>query len=197
MLLIIDNHKKNEKAYLLKHLPYFLRQKRVIFKIKHLRKVSLKDTKDVNGIILTGGSVGCRVGCDAATFDINHPVFQREINIIKKSKKPIFGICLGHQLICHAYGGKIKEMPVKKGWVGEIRIRKKNDIFGKYLRTTKVFHWNKWTVVSVGKDLEVLATSKDGIEAVKHKIKPIYGVQFHPIIMKGKTLENFLKLIQN
>jgi len=185
MLLIIDNHKKNEQAYLLKHLPHFLKKKGIIFKIKHLRKVSLKDTKDVNGIILTGGSVGCRIGYNATTFNINHPVFQREIDIIKKSKKPIFGICLGYQLICHAYGGKIKEMPVKKGWVGEIRIRKKNDIFMNYPRTTKVFRWNKWTVVSVGKALEVLAISKDGIEAVKHKIKPIYGVQFHPTISNG------------
>jgi anthranilate/para-aminobenzoate synthase component II len=45
----------------------------------------------------------------------------------------------------------------------------------------------------------VLATSKDGIEAIKHRTKPIYGVQFHPSLLSDnegyKTLENFLKLI--
>ncbi len=198
MILIIDNHKKSERARLKKEYYPFLKKKGLSYKIKNLRSINLEDTKDFDAILLTSGSVGCSVDCDASSFDINHPIFSKEINIIKKSKKPIFGICLGFQVICNVFEGKIKELPQKKKGIEKIEIRKKDDIFMNCPKSINVSERNKWVVTEVGKNLKVLATSKDGIEAVKHKTKPIYGVQFHPFITKNnqghKSFENFLKL---
>jgi len=114
---------------------------------------------------------------------------------------PILGVCLGHQAIAYAYGGRI---------IGAKRL-----MHGK---TSLIYH-NKQTIFkgvpnpfigtryhslivekkSLPRDLEIIAWTKEGeIMGLKHKASPIWGVQFHPesILTKvGKDiLSNFLKL---
>lgn len=56
-----------------------------------------------------------------------------------------------------------------------------------------------WGVKNVSEDLEVLGTSKDSIEIVKHKMKKIYGLQFHPELFSELTQgdELFKAIIQD
>ena len=116
-------------------------------------------------------------------------------------KIPILGVCLGHQCLGYAYGGKI--------------IQAKKLMHGK---TSKIYH-NRETIFtgipnpfeatryhslvvekkSLPKCLEVIAWTKDGeIMGLKHDKYPLWGVQFHPesILTKaGKDLlANFLKI---
>ena len=187
MILIIDNETR-----FIKQLCSFLKREGFDYKIKDFRKVKLKDTKGVNAVILSGG-IGIR-------YIDNSKEFLREVKVVKKTKLPIFGICLGFEVIGHAYGAKIKEMPHLEKGVIKIKIKKKDDIFRNCPKEMRIFEDHEWDIVKVGKNLEVLAKSKDGIEAVKHRTKPIYGVQFHPEITKNnqgyKTIENFLQLIK-
>jgi len=188
MILIIDNNTR-----FIKQICSLLEKKGFGYKIKDFRKVKLEDTKRVNAVILSGG-IGIR-------YIDNSKEFLREANLVKKTKLPLFGICLGFEVICHAYGAKIKEMPHLEKGIIKIKIKKKDDIFRNCPKEMRIFEDHEWDIVKVGKNLEVLAKSKDGIEAVKHRRKPIYGVQFHPEITKNnqgyKVLENFLKMIKS
>lgn len=127
------------------------------------------------------------------------------VEIIKKlaGKIPILGVCLGHQAIGYAYGGNI--------------IHAKSLMHGK---TSKITHDNREIFKGVEnpfeatryhslvidpktlpKELEVTATTADNdkeIMGVRHRVFPLWGVQFHPESILTKEgmniLRNFLYL---
>jgi anthranilate synthase component 2 len=127
------------------------------------------------------------------------------LEVIKnfKNKKPIFGICLGHQSIAQAFGGEIiKAKNMMHGKTSKINIIKHNDIF-KNLPDN--FRATRYHSLTINKDnlpdiIEVLAKSNDDNEIMAIKIKdlPIYGVQFHPESIMSEfgyeIIDNFLKL---
>ena len=190
MILVIDNY---EKSYM-GQLRSLLKKNGVRYKIKDFRKVSMRDTKDVDAIILSGGA--------GISNNPYFPEFSKEADLIKKFRKPILGICLGFEIICHAYESESTETKIfshlERG-IFRIKIRKKDDIFKGCPKIMKVFDCHRWSFIRASKKLEVLATSRDGIEAVKHRTKPIYGVQFHPEVTWNNqgymAFENFLKMV--
>ena len=182
MILVINNQTKH-----LKLLLAFIKRHKIPYKLRNFRRITLKAMKQFDAIILTGGP--------EAPLESK---YSKGMSIIKKSKKPVFGICLGFQLICKSYSSVIKKMRRVDG-IRSIKIRKRNSLFNNCPRIMKVSKHNEFFVEKVGKELEILAVSKNNIEAVKHKKKLIYGVQFHPEIKWRndgyKCLENFLKMI--
>lgn len=120
------------------------------------------------------------------------------LEVVKKLGEtiPILGVCLGHQVIGQAYGGKViralKPMHAKSSLIkhsGE-------DIFKRISSPLKVGRYHS---LVISKDyfpssLEVIAESSDGeIMALKHRKLPVYGVQFHPesiITAEGYILLN-------
>jgi GMP synthase-like glutamine amidotransferase len=131
-------------------------------------------------IILSGGH----------TFSVvNHDLmYEKELDIIKKSLRPILGICLGSQLIAHAYGAKIEKMDYKEHGMVKMEIIQSDRIFKGIEETSvQVFENHRWVIREVPPVFDVLATSKDGIEVIKHCMRPIYGFQFHPEMFTEKT----------
>lgn len=120
------------------------------------------------------------------------------------NKKPILGVCLGHQAICEAFGSTIsyaKTLMHGKSSVIEISD---DDIFRGLGQETKVARYHSLAVKedSLAKELKILARSDDGeIMAVKHQDYPVYGLQFHPesiLTSDGKKIiENFLGVKTN
>ena len=114
---------------------------------------------------------------------------------------PILGVCLGHQAIGFAYGGKIiaaKEL--MHGKTSLIRHDGK-DLFKNIPNPFEATRYHSLVIDprTCPKCLEVTARTKDQeIMGVRHKDLPLWGVQFHPesILTKaGKTiLKNFLSL---
>ena len=116
-------------------------------------------------------------------------------------KVPILGVCLGHQAIGEAFGGKVSRAPyLMHGKTAEI-CHDSSTIFHGLPYRCRATRYHSLIVEKDGlpDDLEVSATTPDGlIMGLRHKRFPVEGVQFHPesvMTEHGKTLlQNFLKL---
>jgi len=152
-------------------------------------KIGIEKNYDL--VVLTGGH-GARSNTKTRFYD-------KELEFIKNSNKPIFGICKGMQLICRAFGSKITYLGGERvRGVFDLKLNKKT--FG--VNNLKVFESHLLAVTQLGEDLDELAKSKVGIEIIKHRNKPIIGVQFHPEAdgefgTNGRIVfDNFMKIIQ-
>lgn len=114
---------------------------------------------------------------------------------------PVLGVCLGHQAIGEAFGGKV--VHAKKMVHGKTSVihHNKLDIFGGIENPIKVMRYHSLIVdkESLSDELMITAISpEDEIMGLRHKEYPIFGVQFHPESIgtqKGKEiLKNFLAL---
>lgn len=114
----------------------------------------------------------------------------------------ILGVCLGHQAIIEAFGGRItyaKELMHGKQSV--VTLDESDPVFSGVPANIKIarYHSLAGEAGSLPDCLKVIAETSDGeIMAVKHKDRDIYGFQFHPesvLTEYGmKLLENFLDL---
>ena len=124
------------------------------------------------------------------------------VSLIKEFAKkiPILGVCLGHQAIGFAYGGKIiQAKELMHGKTSQIYHDKKG-IFKSIPNPFEATRYHSLVIEkkSMPKCLELTAWTKDNeIMGVKHKEFPLWGVQFHPESILTKAgmdiLRNFLK----
>jgi anthranilate synthase/aminodeoxychorismate synthase-like glutamine amidotransferase len=129
------------------------------------------------------------------------------VGAIKKwgSSIPTLGVCLGHQAIGEAYGGKVvRARTLMHGKTSQVTHDGKG-IFKNVPSPLLVMRYHSLVIESksLPKDLEVVARSQDDpteIHAVKHRKHPVWGVQFHPesiLTQNGKEiLRNFLSISQ-
>ncbi len=116
-------------------------------------------------------------------------------------KKPILGVCLGHQSIGHYFGGRVvRAGRLMHGKTSPI-LHKDTDVFRGMPQGFAATRYHSLLVerASLPACLDVTAETAEGeIMGLRHKELPIWGVQFHPesIATEGgmKLLENFLKL---
>jgi anthranilate synthase/aminodeoxychorismate synthase-like glutamine amidotransferase len=115
-------------------------------------------------------------------------------------KAPILGVCLGHQAIGQAFGGKVvRAGQVMHGKTSRIRHDEKG-VFEKIPNDFVATRYHSLVVQegSLPKDLKVTARSEDGeIMGLRHRSLPVEGVQFHPEALLTehghKMLENFIR----
>ena len=116
-------------------------------------------------------------------------------------KIPIFGICLGHQAITVAFGGKVdRANEIVHGKTSCI-TQTGSAIFKNIPEKFEATRYHSLVAIkdSFPEELKITAyTDKGLIMALEHKEYPIYGVQFHPesiVTEHGmKMVENFLKV---
>lgn len=111
---------------------------------------------------------------------------------------PILGICLGHQIIAHHFGGKVRTSGNAEYGNTKIFVDEEDEIFMNMKKQFNAWASHRDEVYEVPKDFEILAHSEIcKCEAMKHKTKPIYSVQFHPEVVHTedgyKIFENFVK----
>ncbi len=130
----------------------------------------------------------------------NEELLQDEMNLVLNCKKPIFGICFGFQVIARAFGADLELMENREEGMLDIKVMEQDKVFNG-ISNFRVFENHRWVVKEVPDELIPLACSKDGIEVIKHRSKPIYAVQFHPELFVEKScgdeiFNNFLGLVK-
>jgi anthranilate synthase component II len=136
--------------------------------------------------------------CTPAEAGISVPLVQRWGATI-----PILGVCLGHQAIAEAYGGRVvRARRVMHGKTSLVR-HDGQGIFAGLPSPLEVMRYHSLVAerASLPVDLEILASAADDadeVHAVRHRRHPVWGVQFHPesiMTQQGKAiLANFLTL---
>ena len=115
-----------------------------------------------------------------------------------KAKKPLLGVCLGHQTIGQHFGGKVVRGGLMHGKTSPVS----HDGSGLFEGLPSPFtatRYHSLIVEDIPADLIVNATSDDGhIMGFRHATLPIHGVQFHPesvLTNEGRRiLRNFLEM---
>ncbi len=107
-------------------------------------------------------------------------VYYPEVDLIKRIKKPLLGICEGHELIAHTYGCEIKKLEYKRTGVRRLDILKGQSELVRGIDNLMVYEAHRYAVAKVPDDFEAIAESESGIEIMKHTAKPVFGFQFHP-----------------
>jgi anthranilate synthase/aminodeoxychorismate synthase-like glutamine amidotransferase len=118
-----------------------------------------------------------------------------------EGRKPIFGVCLGHQAVGHYYGGHVVRADrLMHGKTSPIRHRD-TDLFKGMPQGFLATRYHSLLVerATFPKDLEITAETAEGeVMGLRHRTLPIWGVQFHPesIATSGgmRILQNFLEL---
>jgi anthranilate synthase/aminodeoxychorismate synthase-like glutamine amidotransferase len=128
------------------------------------------------------------------------------IDIVKEfgKKIPVFGICLGHQAITVAFGGRVaRANEIVHGKTSDIS-HSGSIIFKDIPNTFEATRYHSLVAMEddFPEDLTITAKSKNGlIMALEHREYPIFGVQFHPesiVTEHGlKMVENFLEYQKN
>jgi anthranilate synthase component II len=106
---------------------------------------------------------------------------QRVVALLRDTRVPTLGVCLGHQAIVEAFGGEIgmaRELVHGKSCTVRHDGR---GLFAGLPEEIEVGRYHSLAAATVPDVLEISATSEDGeVMAVRHRELPIDGVQFHP-----------------
>ncbi|MEC7762232.1 MAG: aminodeoxychorismate/anthranilate synthase component II [Pseudomonadota bacterium] len=120
-----------------------------------------------------------------------------------EAKLPLMGVCLGHQTIGQAFGGKVvRHSEIVHGKMGEIH-HEGAGVFSGLPSPLKGTRYHSLVVerASLPDSLEITAWLEDGtIMGLRHKELPIEGVQFHPESIRSEhghaMIQNFLNTLK-
>ena len=125
------------------------------------------------------------------------------IKIVKHfyKKIPILGVCLGHQAIVLAYGGKVINSPeIVHGKTSKV-MHDRSKLFHGVEKTFLATRYHSLIAdrKSIPKDLKITAELENGIiMSIEHQSNPVQGVQFHPESIATefgtKIIQNFLRI---
>jgi para-aminobenzoate synthetase component 2 len=184
-ILVVDNYDS-----FVFNLVQYLQQLGAEVVVKRNDEVNAESINGFDGVLLSPGP-GTPEDAGACIEIVNAAI---------EKQKPLLGVCLGHQAIGAALGGKVSRAPeLLHGKTSQ--VQHKNEGVFKDLkspfRATR-YHSLAIETPSVPEDLLVTATTDTGvIMGVKHKSAPIEGVQFHPesVLTEGghRLLANWLE----
>jgi anthranilate synthase component 2 len=185
-ILVFDNY--DSFTYNLVHLVEKIIHEKV--EVHRNDQIPLEKVKDYDKIIL---SPGPGIPEEAGLL----------LPLIKEyaASKSILGVCLGHQAIGEAFGGKLINLStVYHGVATPVKVLKKQSLFDGLPNEFEVGRYHSWVISEEGFPGELEITARDAnnyVMALQHKKYDVQGVQFHPesvLTPKGEDiLRNWLK----
>jgi GMP synthase (glutamine-hydrolysing) len=138
------------------------------------------------GLIFSGGPASVYVPnaprCDPKVFDLD---------------VPILGICYGMQLACQSLGGEVRPARSREFGRAHCRVEEAEGLFAGVPEETVVWmsHGDQVQTVN-GSFVPLASTETCPVAAVRHRSRPVYGLQFHPEVSHtpygSRILRNFL-----
>lgn len=152
--------------------------------------------KDPDLVILTGSSA-------LLSKPETRELFQPEMILVRESNFPVLGICYGHQIIGSAFGSPMRDLGQMHRRYDQVTVVKKHPLFEGLPTSLVVSESHRQELSRVPSEFDHLAKSSvSRVEAMVHRTRPIYGVQFHPERSSGEhphgriILQNLLKMIE-
>jgi len=185
MILIIDNY----DSFVHNIARYFVELGQEV-NVRRNDEVSNDDLKTMAIVISPGPCAPKEAG--------------QSLEIVKTQagRLPMLGICLGHQVIGEAFGGKVVRAKTPMHGDYSTVSHSGEGVFAGLPDQITVGRYHSLIVEEVGETpLNVTARSEDGeIMGLQHKTLPIFGVQFHPESILTEhgydMLSNFLKVVR-
>ena len=141
-----------------------------------------------NGLILGGGPDMSRQG--------NCGIYMRELDL------PTLGICLGHQAMALTFGGEVRTGRMGGYANVDVEVLQPDRILAGFPPTVSVWASHADEVSCVPGEFDVLARSEIcEVEAMRHRRRPLFGVQWHPEVSHTegglKVFKNFLDVCRD
>ena len=183
MILLIDNY--DSFTY---NLVHYLADLGAQVEVKRNDAVTPAEAYKYKAIIISPGP------CDPDRAGVC-------LEVIKQNKRtPLLGVCLGHQAIGQAYGGKVIRTEPMHGKTSLVKHTDKGLFKGvKNPFTATRYHSLIVERSTLPDCLEITAETDGIIMGLLHKTLPVHGVQFHPESIASeeghKLLKNFIELV--
>jgi len=138
----------------------------LITNINILNFFNYQSLPKIKGIILSGGN-------EINKRSLRYRIEKKLLDMSRKKKIPLLGICHGLQFINSSEGGSLKKV--------NNHVRIKHKIKSKYDYPLKVNSYHEYSINKLGKNFQVISKSNDGeIEAIGHKKYNWLGWMWHP-----------------
>jgi para-aminobenzoate synthetase component II len=184
-ILVVDNYDS-----FVFNIVQYLQQLGAEVVVKRNDEVNANSINEFDGVLLSPGP-GTPEDAGACIKIVNAAI---------EKQKPLLGVCLGHQAIGAALGGKVSRAPeLLHGKTSQVQ-HKNEGVFKDLKSPFRATRYHSLAIENPNfpNDLMITATTESGvIMGVKHKTAPIEGVQFHPesVLTEGghRLLANWLE----
>jgi para-aminobenzoate synthetase component 2 len=184
-ILVVDNYDS-----FVFNIVQYLQQLGAEVVVKRNDEVNANSINEFDGVLLSPGP-GTPEDAGACIEIVNAAI---------EKQKPLLGVCLGHQAIGAALGGKVSRAPeLLHGKTSQVQ-HKNEGVFKDLKSPFRATRYHSLAIENPNfpNDLIITATTESGvIMGVKHKTAPIEGVQFHPesVLTEGghRLLANWLQ----
>ncbi|MDQ7803468.1 aminodeoxychorismate synthase component I [Amycolatopsis sp. A133] len=115
--------------------------------------------------------------------------------IMRSARIPVLGVCLGHQGLCHAFGGTVLRAPEPYHGRTSPVVHTGEELFRGIPSPFLAVRYHSLVAGRIPAELRVIASTEDGLPmAMRHRSRPLWGVQFHP---ESIRTEHGLRLLHN
>lgn len=197
-ILVINNNPNNSEGI---YTPILINNIKINHKVYECRNI-----KDLNELINNKININLIITCGSSVnltenINISEHINKTTLAMFSFPEVPIVGICFGMQLLCVLYGSSLYKKKRLNCDFEELYKINESKLFKNISNKFEGYCTNNifcdFTNVN---NLEVLVKDKDNnIMAFQHKIKKIYGIQFHGEIQKkdgemNQIIQNILEL---
>ncbi|MFA5992841.1 MAG: hypothetical protein WC796_03995 [Candidatus Pacearchaeota archaeon] len=182
MILIISTCKNSlHELEFVRPIESILMENNISFLTKHYTNINKSDLTKAEKIIISGTSL--------ADNDFLKKENLAKFNWIKTTNKPVLGICAGAEIVGLIFNSQLKE----KKQIGLINVQFNNDFLSLKKGKHEVYNLHG-LYPELNKQFNVYAQADSCPQSFKHKIKPIYGVLFHPEVRQKELIVSFSNL---
>lgn len=147
-----------------------------------------KDLSKFKGIIISGAPI--------LLSQLNPDPYKMAFQKIKEIEIPVLGICFGHQIIGLLHDARVALQKEERDWTS-IGFFEESELL-KSIPNESLMMQDHCESISIPHNFKLLGSSDYCVnEAMQHKEKPLFGVQFHPEVsgnLGAKLIENFIQI---